>query len=165
MLTGTRDGDKVTLKQWNDLLSWFGPLTDNSEKAALSVMERVVWLMNHNWFHGDLTQVEAESLLAKQKRGVIRVKEEGFWLVRLGNPGWFVLSVVASDKGVVHHEIKNQSSVLNAEGKHFQTWDELINWAKKEWKFSLNAICPGSKYETFLLAAAAQQAPSSARKK
>ena len=94
-----------------------------------------------------------------------------------------MLSVVADSKGtVVHHEIKNQSGVLNAEGKHFTTWDDLINWGKKgvfifsvclsvffffrhhltfaDWKFSMNAICPGSKYETFLLAAAAQGGPT-----
>jgi len=84
-------------------------------------------------------------LLNKQKRGAIFVKEEGFWLIRFGKNGNFVFS--AKVDGFKHLEIKNATGVLKIGGKHYASWEEILNFVKKEYKVSLKNFVPTTRYE------------------
>jgi hypothetical protein len=120
------------------------------------VVPQAAALLKYPWFHGDLTQDDAERLLNKQKvalcsslvshctqRGAIFVKEEGFWLIRFGKNGNFgtchrcltgLLSpAVFSAKvdGFKHLEIKNATGVLKIGGKHYNSWEDVLAFVKK----------------------------------
>jgi len=138
--------EKVVMENLNDALYWFGPL-EKTAQSALKLADKMAYLLSQHWFHGDLTQDEAERLLSRQKRGVILVKEEGFWLVRFGRHGTFHLSVKGHNKTFSHLEIKNSTGTLKCNQKHFKDWEEVLAYSMKELKISAKNFVPSSRYE------------------
>jgi len=136
------DGKHVTLVSFANALEWFGPL------LGMNVVEKIQYLLNQKWFHGDISQSEAELLLSSQKRGKIIQKTTGFWLVRFGDGhGEYFISVVAEKNKVEHFKITHRTGTLMFNGQHHSSWEDLFTKRKKELNFSRDAICLGSKYE------------------
>jgi len=114
----------------------------------LNVVDKIYNLLSQKWFHGDISQSEAEFVLLGQKRGKIIQKTTGFWLVRFGDGhGEFFISVVAEKNKVEHFKVMHRTGTLMFNGQHHSSWDDLLTKRKKELGFSRDAICPGSKYE------------------
>jgi len=61
----------VTLEQFAHVINWFGPISDKNREGFLDDMKEI---MQHTFFHGDITQDAAESMLKNF--------ELGYYLVR-----------------------------------------------------------------------------------
>jgi len=131
--------DQVHIEDFGNVLRWFGPL--NSEKMNFLVTMQN--LCTKRWFHGDISQEQAETQLTGT--------EPGTFLIRLSsNPGCFALSSMIENhqqqKVIVHIRIaqkaRKYSFVLDDNLYDFESLDELVKAPVLE----LKAACPGSKY-------------------
>lgn len=100
-------------------------------------------LCTKRWFHGDITQEQAETRLAGT--------DPGTFLIRLSsNAGSFALSKMIEnhnhERVIVHVRISHRTNkytfVLDEETHQFDSLDDLV----KDPVLSLGNACPGSKY-------------------
>ena len=97
-------------------------------------------ILKEKWFHGDLSQQEAEDRLADQTKGT--------FLIRFSSsaPGCFTISHINKNKQLCHQR------VTHVPGKGFYFWEErydtlrdLIKDQRKKQYFV--TPCPGSSYQ------------------
>jgi len=97
----------VTLERFALLPKWFGPLLRAQEKKT--ILDTMLEIISHPWFHGDIDKDEAKDLLTthKPKEGKSKAL---LYLVRLStsepvdkNP--FTISKWTKDEKIVHQRI------------------------------------------------------------
>eukprot|EP01096_Ripella_sp_DP13-Kostka_P004162 TRINITY_DN1625_c0_g1_i5.p1 TRINITY_DN1625_c0_g1~~TRINITY_DN1625_c0_g1_i5.p1 ORF type:complete len:482 (-),score=181.11 TRINITY_DN1625_c0_g1_i5:153-1598(-) len=130
----------VNIEKWASLCSWFGPLSSPEEPHnLLKTLEKT---LKQRWFHGDISQDEAEDRLLNQPKGT--------FLVRFSSsaPGCFTISHINKSKALTHQRVTH----VPGEGFHF--WDEvypslkvLIREQRKKQFFV--QPCPGSRFLKF----------------
>jgi len=132
-------GDKsqsVTLEAWGNALQWFGPMDRN----GTSFFNNLSNVTSKGWFFGDISRVEAESLL--------RVSGKGFFLIRFSasQPGSFTISFLFSPQtGPKHIRInRNAGGQLIYSGATYPTLDEFIR--AQQQALNLKMFCPGSTF-------------------
>eukprot|EP01127_Copromyxa_protea_P014389 TRINITY_DN3999_c0_g1_i4.p1 TRINITY_DN3999_c0_g1~~TRINITY_DN3999_c0_g1_i4.p1 ORF type:complete len:416 (-),score=42.13 TRINITY_DN3999_c0_g1_i4:33-1280(-) len=136
---------EVTMERFGHLLGWFGPL----DRGFLDTLRKI---MAEDWFHGDVSKAESESVLMGWKK-------RGSYLVRVsltdpyGSP--FTLSMLNNNKTVEHQRIgmaKNGVywTLVKIKGQTHRieeyNIDELIKRAVKH--LDLRAPVLGSKYRS-----------------
>lgn len=130
----------VNIERWGSVCAWFGPVsTFEDRRNILRLLEKV---LKQKWFHGDITQEEAEDRLLNQPKGT--------FLVRFSSsaPGCFTISHINKSKQLTHQRVTH----VPGEGFHF--WDEvyptlkqLIKEQRKK-QFFVSA-CAGSRFSKF----------------
>jgi len=144
-LLGVKENNKVHIQSFGNLLKWFGPMGISGTKD--NFVDRISDLCQNRWFHGDISQKQAEDLLY----AIGDQKSPGSYLVRLSSqPGLYALSKLIKKENqnvVVHvrisHEKPNNFS-FNIDNKDFvfTSLQELVTHPL----LSLTSVCPGSKY-------------------
>jgi len=135
----------VTLEQFANVINWFGPISEINKEGFLDNMKDI---MQHHWFHGDITKEEAESLLKNF--------EYGYYLVRTSKSNAnqpFTISRFKKDGTLVHFRIekgvddKTKEPCLKINIPPVKTASnliKLINDIKKN--MHLEKPLPGSQY-------------------
>jgi hypothetical protein len=124
------------LEAWGNALQWFGPMDRN----GTSFLNNLSNVTSKGWFFGDISRVEAESLL--------RVSGKGFFLIRFSasQPGSFTISFLFSPQtGPKHIRInRNAGGQLIYSGATYPTLDEFIR--AQQQALNLKMFCPGSTF-------------------
>jgi hypothetical protein len=139
----------VTLERYSLFSKWFHPISQQT------VLLRVSEIMKYEWFHGDITRDDAETLLRTKK-------SKGYYLVRLSTtePDHtpYVISKLGSKGDVSHQRVFVNE---NGNGFYVNTKDTKGNLKKLELtgtivdlmknrkitkELRLVSPCPGSKY-------------------
>jgi len=130
----------VLIEEFGNLLKWFGPVQPSNDNF-LTTMQT---LFTKKWFHGDISQEQAETRLAGA--------DPGTYLIRFSsNPGSFALSKMIEnhnhERVIVHIRISHQSKgkysfVLDDKTYEF---DSLLALVKSN-ILNLGHAAPGSKY-------------------
>eukprot|EP00339_Tiarina_fusa_P004751 CAMPEP_0117019868 /NCGR_PEP_ID=MMETSP0472-20121206/15180_1 /TAXON_ID=693140 ORGANISM="Tiarina fusus, Strain LIS" /NCGR_SAMPLE_ID=MMETSP0472 /ASSEMBLY_ACC=CAM_ASM_000603 /LENGTH=499 /DNA_ID=CAMNT_0004724931 /DNA_START=1 /DNA_END=1500 /DNA_ORIENTATION=- len=127
----------VNITRFGQVCAWFGPL---KQGGSLELFINLTNILKEKWFHGDLTQHEAEDRLSDQSKGT--------FLIRFSSsaPGCFTISHLNKSKALCHQR------VTHVPGKGFFFWDDqydtlrdLIKEQRKKHYFL--APCPGSSYQ------------------
>jgi len=72
---GSDSTPEVNIQRLGLLLSWFGPLLNCPWQPESTILDRIVSILSHSWFFGDIERDEAESiLLEKCKKGSFLVR-------------------------------------------------------------------------------------------
>eukprot|EP01126_Amoeba_proteus_P039533 TRINITY_DN4178_c0_g1_i19.p1 TRINITY_DN4178_c0_g1~~TRINITY_DN4178_c0_g1_i19.p1 ORF type:complete len:440 (-),score=96.79 TRINITY_DN4178_c0_g1_i19:139-1458(-) len=155
MLATTENSDgslEVSMERFGHFTGWFGPVQPNVESQPNNFLDRVFNTVSNDWFHGDITKTEAETLLSSWKK-------RGGFLVRVSltdpfsNP--YTISKLNSLKTVDHQRIsvvKGQSSYftfvkVKGQSKRIEAEGGVENLIKKvERHLELKTPCLGSKY-------------------
>jgi len=131
-------GFAATLENFGRVIAWFGPLI--TPPGQLNFLEKVCDTVSQRWFHGNISQIEAEDRLQNQPKGT--------YLLRFSasSPGCYTISHINKKKKLVHQR------VTHIPGEGFCFWDakyadlrELIKHERKEQFFS--QPCPGSQFQ------------------
>lgn len=100
---GSDSTPQVNIQRLGLLLSWFGPMTGCAWQPDVSLLDRVVAILRHGWFFGDIEREEAESILLEKN-------QKGSFLVRLNLGGSvdthtspFVISQVTKQQRKIEH--------------------------------------------------------------
>jgi len=90
----------VTIEAFSNVLEWFGPVGKGVE-----LIDKICSLGKETWFHGGISQEQAETLLNKNHK-------EGAFLVRFStsSPGCFTISCITKDKLINHLKISRKGS-------------------------------------------------------
>jgi len=134
---GENSDDVITIETFSKLLEWFGPLDT-------SMFERVMSVVSKNWFHGNMSHVQAEKLIQRNSNA-----KKGTFLIRFSskNRGYFTITVVGRKKSLLHYRVYyNRNSLEYIMGKRiFRSLEEIIITYHRE--LSLRYPCPGSKFQ------------------
>jgi len=129
--------DMVTVETFSKFLEWFGPL----EHALFA---RIFSIVSKNWFHGNMSHVQAEKLIQKNSSA-----KKGSFLIRFSskNRGYFTITVVGRKKSLLHYRVYyNRNTLEYIMGKKiFQSLDEIIQTYHRE--LCLRFACTGSKFQ------------------
>lgn len=123
-----------------EVLRWFGPVVEPG--GAVLLLDRVYWMLALPYFHGDITQLEADQRLAHQ--------QPGCFLVRLSKEvGCFTISNVTENYDITHRRVRyvpGHGFVLS--GVYYPTLERLLHDNQDEFGLKLEpgCYCPGSKY-------------------
>jgi len=121
----------VKAKRFGELLQYFGPLDSR-------FLERIVDLLKSSFFHGDISQEDAERLLRNAKTGA--------YLVRFSSvAGCYTLSWMGKNN-FEHHRIVNVPGTgVVVWSSNFKDIRAVIKEGKNKRYFSKH--CAGSPYE------------------
>eukprot|EP01097_Dermamoeba_algensis_P001374 TRINITY_DN1518_c0_g1_i1.p1 TRINITY_DN1518_c0_g1~~TRINITY_DN1518_c0_g1_i1.p1 ORF type:complete len:568 (+),score=89.75 TRINITY_DN1518_c0_g1_i1:247-1704(+) len=135
------EDELVRLEKFGEVLNWFGPLVE--EGIGIQLLSKVRNLIREPWFHGDISTMQSEILLAH--------KPAGTYLVRFStsSPGAYTISRVShGNNAISHHRVSRQAStggfVFNT--KVYKTLGDLMKEVRGE--LGLIYHCPGSKYQS-----------------
>jgi len=81
IFTFPHDAEKVTIESFNNVFNWFGPMRID----GIDIIQRILDLCRHEWFQGDITRLEADSIL-NQKYNLANSDDLLPFLVRLSLP-------------------------------------------------------------------------------
>ena len=127
----------VNITRFGQVCSWFGPL---QQGGTVTLFDNITNILKEKWFHGDLTQHEAEDRMNDQSKGT--------FLIRFSSsaPGCFTISHINKNKKMCHQR------VTHVPGKGFTFWDDqyeslrdLIKDQRKKQYFV--SPCAGSSYQ------------------
>jgi len=128
----------VKITRFGQVCAWFGPLQNGNDTTVL--LENITSILKEKWFHGDLTQQEAEDRLGDQTKGTFLIRFSS------SSPGCFTISHWNKNKQLCHQR------VTHVPGRGFYFWDsqydslrELIKDQRKKQYFV--SPCPGSSYQ------------------
>lgn len=138
-----KGADKVSMDEFGNILKWFGPLLPSEEgKNFLATMQS---LFTQKWFHGDISQQEAETRLAGGNPGTFLIRFSS-------NPGSYALSrIFENDEHelvIVHIRIGHPtpfakfSFIVEDQVYEYSSLEELV----KAEQLKLGEPCSGSKY-------------------
>jgi len=130
----------VTIESFSGLLEWFGPISQSG------FLDRVVQLLQLPCFFGDISALEAEDILKKQK------SPKGLFILRFSTrePGSYALTVHTGKNGPKHYRITHKAGKNFAIGKiESKTLAGLLKRYAKE--LGLKKSCPGSKLHAIVL--------------
>ncbi|ELR25342.1 Dual specificity protein kinase shkC, putative [Acanthamoeba castellanii str. Neff] len=114
-----KDRDMVGIEQFARALECFGPL-----ETPAQFLDEIEGTLREEWFHGDVTEAEAELLLAKHKHGT--------YLVRFSStPGSFTITGKNKKDALAHFRISHKAGLAFCLGAN-----EYVR------------PCPGSAYQT-----------------
>jgi len=128
----------VNITRFGQVCAWFGPLKSGADNMVLLI--NLTNILKEKWFHGDLTQVEAEDRLNSQSKGTFLIRFSS------SSPGCFTISHINKSKNLCHQR------VTYVPGKGFYFWEDrydtlrdLIKDQRKKQYFV--TPCPGSTYQ------------------
>jgi len=128
----------VNITRFGQVCSWFGPLEQKGRTSIL--FDNLTSTLKEKWFHGDLTQQEAEDRLSDQTKGTFLIRFSA------SAPGCFTISHINKSKQLCHQR------VTHVPGKGFYFWEDrydslrdLIKDQRKKQYFV--SPCPGSSYQ------------------
>jgi len=144
------------------VMAWFGPMTALSwEKPKVTFMDRIVSILKHGWFFGDIEREESETLLRDFKR------KPGTFLVRVNLGGSteplespFTISKVNGNQKlehmrVYHYRDKSGYFIQYKSNKSATTQiyargglEKLISKLKRKGILRKNGGVPGQKYKS-----------------
>eukprot|EP01105_Mastigella_eilhardi_P003844 TRINITY_DN14_c0_g1_i1.p1 TRINITY_DN14_c0_g1~~TRINITY_DN14_c0_g1_i1.p1 ORF type:complete len:540 (-),score=156.53 TRINITY_DN14_c0_g1_i1:58-1647(-) len=133
--SGVTDEDVVTMEQFGNVLAWFGRFSE-----GLTLLEKVLNVLRHEWFHGDIATGVAESRLMH--------KPEGTFLVRFSTsePGAYTISKVSKFGAISHQRVfhKPCTDEYCLSGVTYASLPELV--AKEAQQLNLLVSCPGTRF-------------------
>lgn len=131
------EGEMVTMERFGYMLQWFGPIIDPVNQQP-EIMGRIRRMLSCPWYHGDITQVQAEDRL----RGQI----PGTFLVRFSSvPGCYTISSMESEV-INHRRITHHIGQGYRLGKHqFPTLEALVETCSRP--YNLWYHCSGSRFQ------------------
>src|SRR3990167_1413706 len=124
----------VDITRFGQVCAWFGPL------EASDFLDKVVRTLKEKWFHGDVTQEQAEDRLTDQPKGS--------FLVRFSSsaPGCFTISHISKKQQLCHQRVTYiPSKGFEFWNVHYQSLRELIKEQRKKHYFV--SPCGGSPYQ------------------
>jgi serine/threonine protein kinase len=138
----------VTMEQFGNVLAYFGPLTDFTQRSAavstqINIVDKIQATLSSEWFHGELDSSEAAKLLRADGRlGAFMLRFSG------REPGTFTLSRTVGtkdNKEINHQRIPNATpGGLTYSGQTFVSLPDLVNKLGKH--LGLKHALPGSRY-------------------
>jgi len=150
----------VSIDRLGLVMAWFGPMTALSwEKPKVTFLDRLLWVLKHGWFFGDIEREETEALLRDFK------KKPGTFLVRVNLGGNiepmvspFTISKVNNQKlehmRVYHYkdrtgyfiQVKTKSGTKQVYARG--GIEKLIAKLKRKGILRKNGGVPGQKYKS-----------------
>ncbi|ELR17884.1 SH2 domain containing protein [Acanthamoeba castellanii str. Neff] len=115
--------DIVTIERFGEILDWFGPIVYRRRGSpSCFILDEMKSLLEKQWFFGDVSAQEAQSLLGK---------ERGCFLVRFTSnpkyPGCFTVSRISASGQPSHIRIiKKDNRVSVADDKDFESLTQLV---------------------------------------
>ncbi|KAL6062991.1 Gustatory receptor [Balamuthia mandrillaris] len=124
----------VTLKQFSDMLEWFGPL------EGPGILDRIHEQLSQGWFHGKLSGAEAEKAVLQHPHGSFLFRFSS------SEPGSYAITVHSKRGSVKHFRVRHRPGLNYLIGKtECKTLNEIIFVFKKD--LNLQKPCPGSKFQ------------------
>jgi len=126
LLRVDENNGKVLLNHWGNILRWFGPLYDANHFPTF--LCRIKLLLRTKYFHGYLTEAEANN----------RLKQPNEFLLRFSSrSGYFSLSFVTEGHNVENTRIerKNEKFRLSNTVQEFYSLQSLISLLIKKYKW------------------------------
>jgi len=141
ILTDKKDGELfVNLEKFGQVLGWFGPFKDADGQTR--ILERIVNIMKHPWFHG---AIEYNHAVNKLKN-----KLPGTFLIRFSSkdhPNCFTISKVNAKSKIMHQRILHKSSSPEVSTSEGTTYPDLVDLVDKgHTTLKLSIPCPESPY-------------------
>jgi serine/threonine protein kinase len=157
---GSDSTPMVSIDRLGLVMAWFGPMMALPwEKHRITFMDRIVSILKHGWFFGDIEREESEALLRDFKR------KTGTFLVRVNLGGSiepmespFTISKVNNQKiehiRVYHYkdrsgyfiQLKSKTTTTQVYAKG--GLEKLISKLKKKGVLRKNGGVPGQKYKS-----------------
>jgi len=150
----------VSIDRLGLVMTWFGPMTALSwERPKTIFIDRIVSLLKHGWFFGDIEREESETLLRDFK------KKPGTFLVRVNLGGLiepiespFTISKVNSNQKlehmrVYHYKDKSGYFIQYKSKSITQVYargglEKLVSKLKRKGILRKNGGVPGQKYKS-----------------
>eukprot|EP01088_Endostelium_zonatum_P006110 TRINITY_DN18219_c0_g1_i1.p1 TRINITY_DN18219_c0_g1~~TRINITY_DN18219_c0_g1_i1.p1 ORF type:complete len:1174 (-),score=270.18 TRINITY_DN18219_c0_g1_i1:46-3567(-) len=134
-----REEREVKIEAFSELLKWYGPLDEN-------ILNRIQAEMEQPYFWGDISTIEAQARLAKQKKGTFLVRYS------TTTPGAYAVSVRVQGEGpngVTHYRLQRLGDrVYVVHGRpaneKYESLHQLIKANAKA--FGATNPCEGSEY-------------------
>ena len=124
----------VNIEKFGNTCQWFGPFKTAGDSSAL--LNKLSSILSEKWFHGEITQDQAEDRLRDQ--------EKGTFLIRFSSaPGFFTLSLLTKKK-ILHQRIEHTGDGYIFGEEKYSSMANLIKEQRK--KLSLVQPCSGSPY-------------------
>jgi len=129
----TKEGKIVTMESFGSMLNWFGPL------KGLNVFENVDAVLKRGFFHGEISQDEAELRLKGKKRGTFLLRFSA------SSPGCFTISVYIKKGRCSHLRITRNEKFEFVYNN--QTYPSIMQFISTQQKtLNLKYPCMGSPY-------------------
>jgi len=151
----------VSIDRLGLVMAWFGPMTALSwEKPKVTFLDRLVLVLKHGWFFGDIEREESEALLRDFK------KKPGTFLVRVNLGGNieptaspFTISKVNNNQKLEHmrvYHFKDRTGYfiqVKTKSGNRQVYarggiEKLIAKLKRKGILRKNGGVPGQKYKS-----------------
>ena len=95
----------VNIEKWASVCSWFGPVSTPDDGCNL--LNSLQKTLKQRWFHGDITQEEAEDRLLNQPKGTFLVRFSS------SSPGCFTISHINKSKQLPEHRRQTSHALVS----------------------------------------------------
>jgi len=131
----------VNVEKFGQILTWFGPLAQRKESDT-PFLERIINILENEWFHGDIPTAEAQRRLSGQMPGCYLIR----FSTNPSHPGCYTISRVSSTGQVAHIRISHvPGEGFSVNDDHtYGSLDELVS--KLSVALDLRYPCSGSKF-------------------
>lgn len=135
LLDADRENSTVQLSQWEKVIGYFGPVVcTDSDPPRFALLDSISHIAQQDWFHGNISQAEAENRLQNQPNG-------SFLLRFSSQPGYYTISMLT---GASYSHFRFQSPLCS---HLFRKIHEIVR--DQAPNSCIPTACPGSIFPTF----------------